>query len=210
MGIDVSGDQGVGGVVGGVGGFGANSSAWQYAQYDSGYTMGPYSVGANWSVDSPAASLDPDGGHTTAMTGEDADIGGAVTLFADMGCQERYSWDGQNCYDNNFCDSIGDSSSVKIAGVSNALMVESIEYGDGTADFYTISPCPVNCKASGSVRIRLECLGQYVQYEYRTEYWVRNEPLGPTVCLGALKVVKYSGFCGYHEDANCFDTILAP
>ena len=168
--------------------------------------MGPYSVGADWSVDTSAASLDPSSAHTTTITGEDAEIGGDVNIAADMGWQERYSWDGLNCYDNNYAEAIGDSTSIKIAGISNAAMVEQTEYQDGTADFYTISPCPVECKASGSVRIRLQC-GSYLQYEYRTEYWVRNEPFGPTVCLGGLRAPKYDGTC---HPIDCFEVILAP
>jgi hypothetical protein len=32
-----------------------------------------------------------------------------------MGSQERYSWDGQNCYDNNFADPIGDTECTFVA-----------------------------------------------------------------------------------------------
>jgi len=85
-------------------------------------------------------------------------------------------------------------------------MVEGQEYTDGTADFYTISPCNVNCTVSGFVRIQLAC-GSFLQYEYRTEYWVRNQPFGPTLCLGNLKPVKYEGTC---HPIECFETILAP
>lgn len=186
----------------------SNSSAWQMAQYDSGYSMGPYTGYPGWSLDNTsAASMDPDSGHTISVIGENADIGGDFFVTADFGCQERYSWDGQNCYDNNFQDCSEDSSSFKVAGVSNAAMVEvGHSYPDGTADFQTISPCNVSCKASGLVRIQRAC-GGLVQYEYRKEYWVRYEPFGPTVCLGPLKTVSYSGTC---HPIDCFDTTLAP
>jgi hypothetical protein len=89
----------------------AQASAWETAQYDSGYTMGPYSIGASWSVDSSTISIDPDSGHSTTVTGEDP---GDACVAADMGSQERYSWDGQNCYDNNFAEPIGDTECMQV------------------------------------------------------------------------------------------------
>lgn len=65
--------------------------------------MGPFTYGASWSVDSSSITASPDGVHTTTVTGEEPGDG---CVNADMGSQERYSWDGQNCYDNNFADPI--------------------------------------------------------------------------------------------------------
>jgi hypothetical protein len=182
-----------------------NTSAWQTAYYDSGYNMGPYSSPAGWSLDSSAASMDPTSAHTTTVTGEDAEVGGDVVITADMGWQERYSWDGQNCYDNNFADPIVDSTSVQIAGVSYATMVEGPEYEDGTADFYTVSPCEVTCKESGSVRLNRTC-GNTLSYKTRRQYWVKPSFILPRACVPGT--VTYTGFCT--SGAGCQDLSLAP
>lgn len=84
----------------------SNTSAWGIAYYDNGFSMGPFTYSASYSVDSSSISASPDGVHTTTVTGEEP---GAGCVNADMGSQERYSWDGQNCYDNNFTDPIGDT-----------------------------------------------------------------------------------------------------
>jgi hypothetical protein len=89
----------------------SNTSAWQTANYDSGYNMGPYSVPADWSVDSSAISDSPSGGHTTTVTGEEPGNG---CVSGDMGSQERYAWDGQNCYDENFSEPIGDTACTEV------------------------------------------------------------------------------------------------
>src|SRR5258707_14971011 len=60
----------------------ANISTWQNANYDSGYVMGPNSVSAGWILYSYAASVNHDIGHEVGVTGEDADIGGDVTITA--------------------------------------------------------------------------------------------------------------------------------
>jgi hypothetical protein len=89
-----------------------NTSAWETATYDSGYSMGPYSVPASWSADSSAISVNPSGSHTTTVGAEEPGDG---CVTADMGSQERYSWDGQNCYDNGFADPIGDTGCTEVA-----------------------------------------------------------------------------------------------
>ena len=86
-------------------------SAWSIAQYDSGYTIGPYSGAASWSSDSYTVSVNPDSGHSTTVTGDDT---GPGCVTADMGSQERYSWDGQNCYDNGFADPIGETDCTTV------------------------------------------------------------------------------------------------
>jgi hypothetical protein len=183
------------------------SAAWCYVYYGSGYTMGPYSASGSWTIDnSAAASIESDSANYATVTGDNADVGGDVTLSADLGRVDTYSWDGLNCYYGSSYEDI-EEQTTKIAGISNAVMVEGREYEDGTADFYTISPCNVMCKASGFVRIRLGCQGTSLQYEFRTEYWVRNEPFGPTACLGGLIAPKYDGTC---HPIDCFETILAP
>lgn len=90
----------------------AQASAWETATYDSGYTMGPYSIGAGWTVDSSNVGISPDNGHTTNMSGDNPGDG---CVAADMGSQERYSWDGQNCYDNGFADPIGETECTEVA-----------------------------------------------------------------------------------------------
>ena len=183
----------------------ANTSAWQRAYYDNGYSMGPYSVGADWSVDTSAASLDPSSAHTTTITGEDAEIGEDVNIAADMGWQERYSWDGLNCYDNNYAEAIGDSTSVKIAGISNAVIIETFEYSDGTAEFHMISPCDVTCTESGFVRLNLGCSSGFAR-KYRKQYWVKNG-IGPRICI-PYTVTYGNSFCNL--EAACFEVTLAP
>jgi hypothetical protein len=190
----------------------ANTSAWQRAYYDNGYSMGPYSVGADWSVDTSAASLDPSSSHTTTITGEDAEIGGDVNIIADMGWQERYSWDGLNCYDNNYADPVGDSTSVSIAGVSWATMQEGPEYADGTADFYVIDPCNVTCKPSGFVRLHRTCNVNTLEYKSRLEAWYKPAyPIPLKVCLGYHEhgAITYYNYCN-GSPGDCYEEILHP
>jgi hypothetical protein len=92
----------------------ASSSAWETAYYDSGYSIGPYSVGADWSVDTSAISIDPSSAHTTTLTG---DIPGDGCITADMGRQESYGYDGRDCYDNNNSYPVGDSGCTSVADV---------------------------------------------------------------------------------------------
>jgi len=92
----------------------SNTSAWQTAYYDSGYNTGPYSVSADWSVDSSAISASPDGLHTTTVT---ADEPGNGCVSGNMGSQERYAWDGRDCYDLNFSEPIGDTGCTQVASV---------------------------------------------------------------------------------------------
>jgi hypothetical protein len=187
-----------------------NTSAWYYAQYDNGFQMGPYTGGANWSIDlTNAASLAPDSGHTTTLTGEDADVGGDVTLTADMGCQERYSWDGQNCYDNNFCDPMGTYQVTKIAGFSLATMSEGTEYLDGTSDFYPVSPCNVTCPATEIVRLHRDCPSSQLEYKWRKQFWVKYGIVGPRACVNIFGyAVSYHSFCVVQPE--CQDKIISP
>lgn len=97
--------------------------------------MGPYSYVASWSVDSSNVSLDPTDGHTITATGDG--YGDACTT-ADMGSQERYSWDGQNCYDDNYADPIGetDCTEVVCAVPTNFHQVgQGSDSGNGTLHF---------------------------------------------------------------------------
>jgi len=135
-----------------------STSAWQTANYDSGYNMGPYSVPADWSIDSSAISINPYSAHATTVTGEDPGDG---CVTADMGWQERYSWDGQNCYDNNFADPIGDSECTQVGDVkiyrdgSNATSTQNVIVGqqinlsihvDGT----TVTPDHIQWSVDGN------------------------------------------------------------
>ncbi|MEP6911779.1 MAG: hypothetical protein ABI923_03440 [bacterium] len=182
-----------------------NTAAWQQAYYDSGYSMGPYSADASWSLDSSAASIDPASAHATAVTGEDADVGGDVIITADMGVQDRYYSDGVYCY-YSYTEPMIAGTSVKIAGISNAVMVEGREYEDGTADFYTISPCDVTCKESGSVRLNVGCSSGLAR-KYRTQYWVKSSPILPRICV-PYAVTYSNSFCDH--PADCFETTLVP
>ncbi|HEX8846843.1 MAG TPA: IPT/TIG domain-containing protein [Pyrinomonadaceae bacterium] len=76
----------------------ATVAAWETAYYNNGYnyyTMGPYAVGASWTLDNAVGTLDPDGGHTTTLTG--TSVGGA-TLDGFIATQSDYRWDGRDCY----------------------------------------------------------------------------------------------------------------
>jgi hypothetical protein len=120
----------------------SNTSAWQTAYYDSGYSAGPYSSGASWSVDSAAIAIDPSSAHATTVTGENPGDG---CVTADMGSQERYSWDGQNCYDNNFADPISDTgctTAFTFSIDSNVLVVQPSGAGDTNTTTITIRITP--------------------------------------------------------------------
>ena len=91
-----------------------NSSAWETAYYDNGYAAGPYAVGADWSADSSAVAVDPSAAHTTTMTGG---FPGSVCVTADMGQEQRYTWDGLNCYDTNSTYPVGDSGCTDVVDV---------------------------------------------------------------------------------------------
>jgi hypothetical protein len=164
----------------------ASTAAWQQAYYDSGYSMGPYSSGAGWSLDSSAASLDPDSAHVTDVTGHDAETGGDVNLNAYFGVQDRYGWDGLNCY-YSYTEQMNAGTTFELAGTSYATMIERFDYSDGTADFETINPCNVPCKASGLVRLQQGC-----GYKTRRQTWARTPPLYIKTCLPP---VTYSDNC---------------
>ena len=102
-----------------------STSAWESCSYNSGYTMGPFSASADWSVDVATISATPSVDHTTTVTGEDP---GEGCLIADMGTQERYSWDGQNCYDDNIADPIGDMSCTEVP-----VNIRKLQYQTGGA-----------------------------------------------------------------------------
>jgi hypothetical protein len=77
----------------------APTTIWEYAYYGSGFSRGPYSAGADWTVDnSSIASCDPASGHTIAVCGTQA---GSGTLTGLIRMEESYGYDGRDCYDNN-------------------------------------------------------------------------------------------------------------
>jgi hypothetical protein len=73
------------------------SAAWETVYYSWGYSYGPYSVGASWTLDSQVGSLSPSDGPSTTMTGTTA---GDATLDGFIGWQNTYSYDGRDCYVN--------------------------------------------------------------------------------------------------------------
>jgi hypothetical protein len=93
----------------------ANASAWETAYYGNGYQSGPYSVGADWAVETNAASVDPTfQEHTTTMSGEGP---GDDCVNADMGAEQSYGWDGLNCYDNYNTYPVGDRTCTQVVDV---------------------------------------------------------------------------------------------
>ena len=74
----------------------ATGTAWETGTSNAGYSIGPYQVGASWSVDNPIATFAPSDGATTTATGTAV---GTANLTAFVGMQERYDWDGLECID---------------------------------------------------------------------------------------------------------------
>jgi hypothetical protein len=74
-------------------------TAWETAQYNSGFNIGPYAAYPSWSDDNSLCSYSSsDYGHTCQYTA--VNVGdGYMTAFSRM--EESYGWDGLNCYDNN-------------------------------------------------------------------------------------------------------------
>jgi hypothetical protein len=99
------------------------SSAWASAYYGNGYVSGPYSSSAEWIPDAAMVSLDPSTAHTTSATGEST---GGVCVFADMGREESYGWDGLNCYDNNNQYVVGDNTCTQVLDVHIKMGSENI------------------------------------------------------------------------------------
>jgi hypothetical protein len=181
------------------------TAAWYRVNYDYGYSMGPFGAGANWSVDSTAASIDPTSSQATAVYGEDADVGGDVTVRANLGVQDRYGWDGLNCY-FSYTENMIAETQIKVAGISNAVLVEAQEFDDGTATFYTINDCNVTCTEPGFVRLSLGCTSGLAR-KYRKQYWSRTNIIGPRLCIPFT--VTY-GNCFCNQPADCFETTLVP
>ena len=93
----------------GVVGYVESMSAWETTYYNSGYYIGPYPMGATWSVDNPIiASITPTGNYSTATC--TALSAGLANIHAFFGTFSMYTWDGLECLDdNNFYDVTADS-----------------------------------------------------------------------------------------------------
>jgi hypothetical protein len=185
------------------------SQSWCYVSYGSGYTMGPYTASASWSIDNTdAASMESDSGNYATVTGDDADVGGDVTLSADFGPVDSCSWDGLDCYCGSYYEDI-QTQTTKIAGFSLATMDEGTEYSDGTSDFYPVSPCNVTCQATHSVRLARGCPVNQFAYKWRKAYWYKSGPLLPRVCVDVLGYgVSYLAVCTVQPE--CQEKIISP
>lgn len=76
----------------------ANTSIWETAYYGSGFSLGPYTAGADWTLDNGSiASCDPSSGHTITVCGVTA---GSGNLHGLIRMEESYGYDGRDCYDN--------------------------------------------------------------------------------------------------------------
>jgi len=88
-----------------------STSIWETAYYDSGYSLGPYSIGASWTLDAEVGTLDPTDGHTTTFTGATP---GTATLDGFVGAQEMYTWDGLECLDDYNTYDEGDEAPAEV------------------------------------------------------------------------------------------------
>lgn len=76
----------------------ATTAVWEMAYYGNGYTSGPYTAGATWTVDnSSLATCSPTSGHSISVCGDNPGSG-FLTAFIRM--EESYGYDGRDCYDN--------------------------------------------------------------------------------------------------------------
>jgi hypothetical protein len=114
------------------GGFGMGSST-ETASWNYGYTMGPYSVGADWSVDNPVVSFGPSEGNAMTINGTQV---GEGNLVAFIGWQQRYDWDGLNCVDlGNYAEQGGGPVQTVCAVPNNFHQVGSGTNNSGTLHF---------------------------------------------------------------------------
>lgn len=90
----------------------AQTSIWETAYYDSGFSLGPYSAGADWTIDNYAiATCSPSSGHTTTVCGAQA---GGGTLHGFIRMEEDYGYDGRDCYDNYNQYEVGAEEPVEV------------------------------------------------------------------------------------------------
>jgi hypothetical protein len=88
------------------------ATASMTAYYGSGYTTGPYGASATWSIDNSVATVNPsDSASTTTVTGETP---GSGNIYADMGLQDWYAYDGLNCIYNGSYP-VGDGGPIDVS-----------------------------------------------------------------------------------------------
>jgi hypothetical protein len=94
------------------------ATASMTAYYGSGYSTGPYGATAAWSIDNPVASVNPsDEASSTTVTGETP---GSGYIYADMGQQDWYVYDGLECLYNGSYP-VGDGGPVDVSPQINSI-----------------------------------------------------------------------------------------
>lgn len=119
------------------------SAAWEQVTYAQGYMVGPYAVGASWSLDNQVGTLDPSAGSSTTLTGTTP---GIATLDGFISTQSRYSWDGLNCYYDYSYDE-GGQTDTEVADVGKIQYQSGSSYVDITGTLYVLKGTSVTFKA---------------------------------------------------------------
>lgn len=133
------------------------ADAWEQVSYNWGYTMGPYAVGASWSLDNAIASLSPTSGHETDVTGTTP---GDATLDGFIGWNEEYVWDGLECVDRGMFREGG-------GGPVTVRPVVRVTAADIALNTITISLEPAT--ATGQLRVFLNGPGGQVELVNRSQ-----------------------------------------
>jgi hypothetical protein len=107
------------------------ASVTETASWNYGYTIGPYPASASWSADDPAiVTFDPSSASTTTLTPEDA---GSTLVTGLVGWQDRYDWDGLECFYEGSFPEVVDSILDMLLAVE--FVDAHIENTDNTAAF---------------------------------------------------------------------------
>lgn len=89
-------------------------TAWEVGYYNDGWnwtTFGPYQTGADWTMDSyNYCSMGTNYVATQTFTGV---AEGTTNVTALIGTFEHYTWDGRDCYDDNFTYDVIDGGPVE-------------------------------------------------------------------------------------------------
>lgn len=86
------------------------STAWEYAQYGSGFNLGPYAAYPSWYDDDSLCDYYPSGNSCTT---EGITVGDS-TIWAFSRYEESYGYDGRDCYDNNNQYLVGQNGALSV------------------------------------------------------------------------------------------------
>ena len=181
--------------------FGMGSST-ETASWNYGYTMGPYSVAADWSVDNTnIVSFGPSSGNDMTINGTQV---GEANVLAFIGWQEVYDWDGLNCVDLGYYAEQGGGPVQTVCAVPNNFH----QVGSGTNNNGTLHFVYAWDSSTGNLADLSQCtIGEIVAYPGTSNPYVwPNPPMNrsstnPTV----INVAATGGtFNDDHQPPNSF------